>query len=334
MNLQHDIHEGNSSNNSNSNIINNGFIPSSMDQFGFSSSVHPVDNNNNSSNHHHHLYPSIDNMLTTTVSDLNNPYGDPSRYLGSPLYSPPGGGGVTSPTLAPVHRGYPPLQQQQHSTGGRHPPPHQQQGGQGGYPLHYPNPHHDQYAQKQPFRRQGYQQQQPSNYPPPPRGLLYGRGVPPLQQQQRQQMNHGLSYGYGGGNSSGDLHGHYMPTMDAYGGSPMTAAMPLPLSLPPHHHHQYSGGHSMYPPSEQQQMMMYHHPPPVEQSHHMHSPPYSRGGNLGNYRSGADRSYSNHNHNQHHHPTALVARPPISEQNLKPDEVIYQVTDTIVHSTV
>jgi hypothetical protein len=97
-----------------------------------------------------------------------------------------------------------------------------------------------------------------------------------------------------------------------HGGSPM--AVPLPP--------QY-GGHPMYPPMEQQ--MMYQ-PPPVELSYHMHSPPYSRGGNMGSYR-GPDRSYANHNH---HHSAAvsaaLVARPPISEQNLKPDEVIYQVT--------
>jgi len=102
-----------------------------------------------------------------------------------------------------------------------------------------------------------------------------------------------------------------MAHTDPYGGSPMS--MPLPP--------QY-GGHPMYPPMEQQ--MMYH-PPPVEQSHHMHSPPYSRGGNMGSYR-GADRSYSNHNHHHSAAAAALVARPPISEQNLKPDEVIYQVT--------
>jgi len=46
---------------------------------------------------------------------------------------------------------------------------------------------------------------------------------------------------------------------------------------------------------------------------------------MGSYR-GADRSYSNHNHHHSAAAAALVARPPISEQNLKPDEVIYQVT--------
>lgn len=46
---------------------------------------------------------------------------------------------------------------------------------------------------------------------------------------------------------------------------------------------------------------------------------------MGSYR-GADRSYSNHNHHHSAATAALVARPPISEQNLKPDEVIYQVT--------
>jgi len=246
MNLQHDIHEGSFNN------------PSSMDQFGFSSHLPTGD------------YPSIDTMMT--VSDLDNPYGEPSRFLGS-VYNPT----MASPTLAaPAHRSY-----QQHSAGRHH-------HGQGGY---Y-NPH-DQYAQKQPFRRQQYQP--PNNYPPPqhpPRGF-YGRGA-------QRQMNHG-PYGYGN-----DPHGHYVT--DPYGS---------PLPLPPY------GNHPMYPPPSD----MYH--PPEQQVHLMHSPhpmhsPYSRGGNMGNPYRGADPSHRNYANNNNI-PNPAVARP-ILEQNLKPDEVIYQVT--------